>query len=326
MKLSKQQQIREKAAKYVTRLYSGEMNAQEEVIIQKWCKANDDHQDEFNTMLEIWDASTDLQLETTSEQLRVTKNHWSIAIAASFCVGILGWILFSSQSNITAVPTVVIDPQQLFYETSIGEVSTVTLTDGSVVTLNTGTRLFVDFSGNNRLTKLEHGEAFFEIQKKPARPFVIDMGASQIKVLGTKFNVYKTGNQIKVAVLEGLVEVNQLGNSKDYLLEAGSIGTFSNNKQEVIRGKPEQVKSSQTWRKGIVKFDNQSLVTVVQELNRYRVRKIRIADQKAQKLMISGVFHLKDGNNILLSLETIFPIKVEYSFKEVVISHHNATN
>lgn len=89
-----------------------------------------------------------------------------------------------------------------------------TLQDGSKVWLNAGSRLQYDsnFGKKSRIIKLS-GEAYLEVARNEASPFIVDAGAVKVKVLGTRFNInaYSDNNEIKVALLQGSIEMKTSG-------------------------------------------------------------------------------------------------------------------
>src|SRR5690606_5273789 len=82
-------------------------------------------------------------------------------------------------------------PQTQFNEiaTAVAQRQSITLSDGTKVDLNAHTRLEVATSASERRVRLAAGEAFFEVQRDPARPFIIETPAGSVRVTGTTFNV-----------------------------------------------------------------------------------------------------------------------------------------
>lgn len=95
----------------------------------------------------------------------------------------------------------------------------------------------------------------------------------------------------------------------EYLL-AGDIGAFSNDNKIIQAQQFEQAQTSQAWRRGVVRFDDDPLQDVIKELNRYRTHKIALRGQQTKDLKISGVFHLKNGDAILDAIAATLPVQV----------------
>ncbi|MBL4674999.1 MAG: FecR domain-containing protein [Mucilaginibacter sp.] len=134
----------------------------------------------------------------------------------------------SKQGQITkqgAVKIIKLDDGRLAYkaikgqttETMLNTIATpaggqyqVVLPDGTRVWLNSGSSLQfpVQFANSHRDVTLK-GEAYFEVAKDKARPFTVDAGEVDVKVLGTHFNVmaYDNEDMVKTTLLEGSVKV-----------------------------------------------------------------------------------------------------------------------
>ena len=93
------------------------------------------------------------------------------------------------------------------YETSVGEQRTVSLADGSVVALNSNTRLEVRLQPHERNLRLDHGQAMFTVAHDTQRPFRVAVSGVAIRAVGTKFDVRRVGDQATVAVVEGRVQI-----------------------------------------------------------------------------------------------------------------------
>ena len=96
------------------------------------------------------------------------------------------------------------------YATDIGEQYRTALADGSLVELNTATRVAVDLTPEERDIHLRKGEAVFEVAKDPSRPFVVKTPLADVRAIGTVFAV-RTENGLEVAVSEGVVSVERDG-------------------------------------------------------------------------------------------------------------------
>ena len=98
------------------------------------------------------------------------------------------------------------------HSTGTGETSTVKFSEGSVAYLNTRTHLRWLGAGDDRRVELISGEALFDVVHDESRPFSVVLDGSEIRVLGTRFNVYrKDTGDVVVTVLEGTVEVRGFG-------------------------------------------------------------------------------------------------------------------
>ena len=219
------------------------------------------------------------------------------------------------------------------YFTRIGEQQTIELADGSVITLNTGGQLVVDYSGPERRVLLERGEAYFEVAEDPDRPFRVGLGTHSVTVLGTAFNVLMVPGRYQVAVIEGAVTfheaMDQLSASPPPVsmrgpgprrVEAGWVAEFDVSRNELTAFQPESMDRYRDWRSGLLSFSYEPLSQVVQELNRYSRRKILIEDASVMDLAVVTAIRVNDIDGALQSLEQVLPIEVTRHYDRIVIS------
>ena len=334
--------IRNIAAEWVARVYSGNASEGDEVALNAWLDKDEQHRREYMRALEVWDTSGLYGFEQSLEPSSSLKFHWFYQMDAKAISKIAAVFLLMFVSVYYTYVSQAPKTQVASYATKTGETQKLLLADGSTVTLNTGSKLYVDFSENIRRAILDSGEAFFDVSKDPERPFVVTAGEQSVTVLGTRFNVHRDGKKLTVAVVEGVVAVHENiepekleenarslfenasidaeGDFTHYRLEAGSVGTFE--KTVDLKGNVEEVadaQSHQDWRQGIVRFSESPLVEVVDELSRYSIVPIEIADEALADLKISGVFHHDDLIGALAGLEAVLPIEVEHRANRIIL-------
>src|SRR5690606_33189612 len=100
------------------------------------------------------------------------------------------------------------------YATGVGEQRTLRLADGSQVVLDTNSRVEVRLRSDRRSVILISGQAFFDVEGDPARPFIVAAGDTPVTAVGTRFDVRKLGQGAKVTLIEGRVDVGTSGMSK----------------------------------------------------------------------------------------------------------------
>jgi ferric-dicitrate binding protein FerR (iron transport regulator) len=134
-----------------------------------------------------------------------------------------------------------------------------TLPDGSRVWLNAMSSITypVLFSEKERKVNIT-GEVYFEVEKKPGHPFIVNTRAESITVLGTHFNIraYENEGDVKTSLLEGSVKV------ADKILDPGQAYVDGN----VLTTDTEQ---DVAWKNGYFNFDGADLKTVMQQLERW---------------------------------------------------------
>jgi len=149
--------------------------------------------------------------------------------------------------------------------------------------------------------------------------------------------VHKVFSSIEVAVTEGVVQVQQnfvkqsadktkLIEQNKYLLEKGNLGTFSASVEVIIPIKSTEINNRTSWKNGLLTFENETLQTVITELNRYRYDKIELRGVGIRKLKISGVFDFKQEKGVIAGLSKTLPIDVSYEERRVILRSKNSNN
>lgn len=180
--------------------------------------------------------------------------------------------------------------------TAIGETSTVSLSDGSIVVLNSNSAIAVNYEADERRIRLLRGEAQFDVVSNPSRPFRVVAGDGVSTALGTVFLVRRRAEGAQITVLEGRVSVvygmdgrmadEAVLTAKQQIRYAAGRGLGS------VATVDPRVASA--WRRGKMIFEDRSLDEVIEELNRYHVGTIRILDGALGKMKVNGVFDTSD--------------------------------
>lgn len=191
------------------------------------------------------------------------------------------------------------------------KVINMTLADGSKVWLNAGSSLTypVLFMGNERKVSVT-GEAYFEVAHDASKPFIVNNGSMDVRVLGTHFNVnaFKDdGSDIKVTLLEGSVKINN-GDATG-LLKPGQQAVVNSDVRVVDNVDLDQVMA---WKNGYFQFDNASLQNVLKEVSRwYNVDVVyegynqprQFVGEMQRDLSLSEVLKILEKNKVHFKIE-----------------------
>lgn len=181
------------------------------------------------------------------------------------------------------------------YATGLGEIRRVPLQDGSLIAINTRSDLEVALSSHLRRVKLDAGEAWFEVAKDAARPFVVQAGPVRIRAVGTAFSVRRQDEGCDVLVTEGVVEAWLDGAAdRPARLAAGFKSLIAAGRDAITVQAPEDIERSLSWRTGSIALDGQSLAEAAEEFNRYNERRIVIDDPDLAKRRFVGLFRTND--------------------------------
>lgn len=205
------------------------------------------------------------------------------------------------------------------FSTDIGQQYRAALPDGSLVELNTATRVAVELKPDAREVRLRRGEALFEVARDGKRPFVVRTRLAEVRATGTVFSVC-TENGLEVAVREGAVEIVREGT----LIARVSAGeTFSMDRRgQVVSHATDQddrIARELAWREGKVAFAGETLAQAAEELNRYNREKVEIADPQTAAIHVGGYFRATDPEGFARALEKSFPVVAELDGGKVVL-------
>lgn len=209
------------------------------------------------------------------------------------------------------------------YATSIGGRELIKLSDGSRIELNTDTVLRTQFAGGQRRVELVKGEAFFQIKHDAANPFVVTVANRQITDLGTKFVIRKSGDGLKVALLEGsarLTSGDDKHRARATILKPGEVAVATARGFSVTRKSLGELNSDLSWQHGMLVFHRATLLEVANEYNRYNEQKIVITDAVTGARVINATLPATDVGAFARMAQNFLGLSVEYRNDEVVIS------
>lgn len=325
----------EQAAYWFALLRSDHVTAAEKRAFELWRAESPAHSRAFERQVLAWETigatANDADILALrkaalrrSLQGRRTGMRWAAAIAAAASIAIVFFAAWSGLipglSSLQHTPAVADGSPQsapVVLETAIGERSTATLVDGSVVELNTDTQLRAYFTPQQRQVYLLRGQAMFNVAKDADRPFVVLAGDRRITALGTQFDVRVDGNDVAVTLLEGRVAVDAMqivledatraAGSAVIELRPGEQLVASAQRAPVVR--EADVERVTSWRTGRLEFEDETLSSVIREINRYSVRKVAVEDPTLSELRISGSFRAGSVENFVTALTELYPIE-----------------
>lgn len=209
------------------------------------------------------------------------------------------------------------------YGTGVGEQRAVSLSDGSIVQLNTGTRIKARVSAESRDIRLLKGEALFRVAHDPSRPFSVQTTDAAIVAVGTQFNVYQLDGRTKVSVLEGRVRVTAADKPAAMpaapIVAAGQEVEVRKDGKSVQRAVPD-IANAAAWVQRRVVFKQEPLANVVTQFNRYRkTPRLRVDDPALAARKYSGTFDVDDPRSLEEVLSNEADVVLERTDNEIVI-------
>ena len=239
-----------------------------------------------------------------------------IRAAAAVVVLVVGAVLFFKKPEKAALENLVASA------TGTKQLQ-ITLPDGSTATLRQDAELRYPptFEGQARRLVQLSGEAFFDVQKNAAQPFVVVANGIETQVLGTKFNVRDRNDETEaeVAVSEGLVQVT-LKNGSSARVAAGQRAAVDKNRQELTI-LPVETEAIADWRGEELSFRETPLAGVVERLSRRFGQKIEMDNPAlARGCPYSAYFPKADLDAVLKNLELVFGFRVERRSGTIVLT------
>jgi transmembrane sensor len=312
------------AAEWVVQLRAPDRPANCEQAFADWLRASPVHVREYLHAVEVWEGLGHAQLavdlssdalvqeasstnlvrlpgtepqadavadEAPSRRFGFIKTGLSCALLSVAIVAYLGW----KQLTVFDVAT------------GVGEQHSTVLPDHSRVELNTQSEIRVAFTSAERRVELVRGEAFFDVSKDPARPFIVYTDVATAKAVGTRFSVYRALTGTIVTVAEGRVLVHHQRPPSGSTADAShpeAVEVIPGTQAEARPGRPVQMHSANlehtlAWRERRLVFDGEPLEEVVKEFNRYNSPPLVIADPRLNGQRISGVFGSYDSESLL---------------------------
>ncbi|RRV05238.1 FecR family protein [Pseudomonas sp. v388] len=308
--------VTDAAAHWCMRLHAEDCTDAERRIFAQWHAADPRHASEYQAMCEIWELSADvpavnpaptpLSLAVPAPAMRHRTRNWHPLAAAAAIValalpvaGYIGW-------NQGLIPNA--------YETYDAQDAPrlVTMSDGSRVELNLGTRLtYLNFKDRRSVT-LAKGEAFFEVSHDSAHPFIVAAGQGSVRVTGTRFNVWLYDEQVRVTLVDGSVQVrsDRTEPASDTRLAPGMQASYRPGDSQPRVNTTSVRDTSLAWRSGKLIFNDLPLSEALPLINRYLPEPILLGDKATGDLRLGGSYNTRDMSTLLATLPRVLPVRV----------------
>jgi transmembrane sensor len=209
-------------------------------------------------------------------------------------------------------------PVRQSYATAIGEQKKFTLADGSVIALNTNSRIDVEILANRRDVHLVQGEAYFEVVHDKTRPFTVYADRYVVRDIGTAFAVHLLDKcLVNVRVTKGSVEIaaprRQGKISKSLgVVVAGQDIVFGQKIEHAETVSDAELDRKLAWRQGQLIYSGQPLAEVLADISRYSDIQIELADPQLRDLPVGGAFSVNQTEAIFAALENNFGVHAQW--------------
>jgi len=335
--------VESEALAWIAQLNGDDISEKDLAAFREWVNRSPAHQKEIRELSEIW---SDLNILTVmdepirkadkvSKQLRKNRARlqWKrrLLFPAAISVMALSAIFVFPLVTGNETPTSSYEANvsiPFVFKTAKGEHQTHTLEDGSIITLNTDSRIEVDYTNGQRNIRLLRGEALFSVAHDEQRPFLVFANDGIVRAVGTEFSVHITDAAMEVIVSEGSVELSTLKPTKPAtsvttkasssatkvaslgIIKAGHTAQIKNSQASIANVSEDVIDAELSWRVGLLEFKGEGLEEAINEFARYNELDITIVDPELKDFPIGGVFATDKFDSFLTGLPT-YGIKVE---------------
>lgn len=332
----------------VTRKLSGEASPDELEELAELIKQYPSLKDELDILSRYWQqenqeqtANTEFALQKTLMQLGIEADPqpefeearvrripaWKKITRIAAAIVIIGGLGIGLYSLINKSHSATAENKDLVQKQNAkGVKSTIALADGSKVWLNADSKLQYpkSFTGNTREVYL-NGEAFFDIEKNPSKPFIIHLAKGTIRVLGTSFNIKAYDNEpiVETSVSTGKVAfIPKLKNNA----KADTIFLTPNNKV-IYQLETEKTTTAATiseedkaWTEGKLIFRSMLFEEIAIELERNFGKRVVFDDDEIKTYKLTGSFQNNTLPEILYYLSKTKSFTYSITDEQIVIS------
>ncbi len=350
--------IEDEAALWVAKIY-GQTYKKEQGIpektqaeLERWMSQSPRHRETFFKTVGSWDAigmlSELAEIMPLSEihsrnslSFRIRRSLRKVAslVRGWFGLGLSGAV---AASLVLFWLSLTPNPEPIEYVTAMGVQASYDLSDGSKLSLNTNSKVVIDFNDDRRVVVLEHGEAHFDVAKASDWPFMVYAGDGVVLAVGTAFNVDNRGDYVDVVVSEGTVKVisgltrdgedpltlqdnpvdllkpenlrvDQGSGQREVLLNAGQGALYSETGLQKESMEATSFIQRLAWQEGALIFQGETLEEALAEVSRYTNKELVITDASIRGLSVGGRYRLDDIDDLTNSLALGIGVITRYS-------------
>lgn len=287
--------IDRQAAEWVARIDGGELSAAQQAAFDAWMAEDIRHVGAYAKATAVLahierSRAIGLQLDAPRGRAKFIPSRRQLVLTGSVAASL-------------AIVAVMADLGREYlgesvYSTVVGGTKVVPLSDGSVLTLNTDTKVAVRYTNARRSIALMRGEVLFDVAKNRKRPFVVGARDAQMRAVGTSFSVRLLPDRpVEVLVQEGVVEIKRpnIPAVAPILVGADRRAIIPDDAPiTTVAETPAKVARDLAWRVGRIAFDDMPLSMAASEFARYSSTRIVIEDPAVARRTVTGLFVSND--------------------------------
>lgn len=333
----------EEASHWHVTLQAGDASDAELLRWQRWMEQSSEHAAAFDDIDRLWQAAGQLDATRLREArhdpagagnpapaqtppptpaparaarqpARRTWRPWAAAAVATLALVLVAGVLMQRPPAAPDVRTLA---------TAIGERRQVQLDDGSTLVLDAASEAVVRYGADERHIRIERGRAYFDVAHEAQRPFVVEAGDVSSRALGTRFAVGRgPGGGVSLTVIEGRVRVGTGAMAaaarpqdvlRDQRVDYTPAGGFT---------RPVDINAGMAtaWRDGTVVYQSEPLSRVIEDLNRYSHRPVRLEQVELGPTEVTGLWQLDDLDAWINGLAASLDLEVRRTQEAIVLA------
>ncbi|MDR2389704.1 MAG: DUF4974 domain-containing protein [Tannerellaceae bacterium] len=199
-----------------------------------------------------------------------------------------------------------------------GEKASLTLTEGSLVAINSGSKIlyYTDYGQKDRFLKCE-GEAYFEVKYHSDKPFIVACGDIKIKVLGTSFGIkaYENENDISIVLNSGKIQLITPKEEINMLPDERIVYNKTTRNTSLAKVNAEDYTD---WRQNRLRFENESLETIMKTISRMHNIDIVFENPHLKNLQFTGTIDNTNIKNVLDVIKLTSP-SMNYRLEDGIV-------
>ncbi len=325
----------EQAARWLVRSQDRDFTPEDKKLMATWLEEDPANREAFEEMGGVWEHIGVLEhvfvpekeykrpkifvchrkaerftcLKALLSRFAEPKNRVVIAVAAMAVLVLLCLPVFRAYFSEQAVTV-------RARKTMIGEQTTLTLGDGSVLKMNVKSALSIRMSNRLRQVEMSEGEVFFVVSADTNRPFEVRTPNGLVRVLGTAFNVKSRSGRVAVDIEHGRVLVRDAPKGPGDMRAGGVTlvagqGVDIDPSGRLSRLRPSDMKQVLAWQNRQAFFQNTPLGEVLRELELYHDVRVKLAFPELESKGITGRFDLGKLDQTLEVIMAAASLKAE---------------
>jgi len=322
--------VAQAAAGWFVRLQDEAASGEDWLAFEAWLEASPAHARAYRRLERLWveleaqapaiaaalDAPRHGRRRDRRARPAASRRVWlgaGAALAASIAAGL---VILAERP---AAP-----PPYVTYSAPPGATRTIRLADGTQVRLNAASTLRVSLGADARRVQLGDAEAAFDVTHDPRRPFLIGVGDSQVRVVGTEFNLRHRAGETELTVRRGVVEVRPGEGAAQPLRVAAGEQLAHRDGAAAVRIEAVDPDQAFAWTEGQLIYRDRPLSEVAADLSRRFGRPVSTADARTAELRFTGVLVTDSEAAVIRRLESFAPVKAETTPEGVVLRRTGA--